>query len=290
MTVQAEERVGRGCPNAPAAERHVVGQVVISAILDGGQLLRRADRLPGLVCVAAAIMRAARAADGMAVRVGSGHANRPARRDVEEVVLARVTVKILLIVEIRAGGDGNAFVGRQILRGHADGRVGGQMIRADGDGLVAAQIDIAGTRSLLVSGNLHRAGDGAAAIRIYAAAIFRIVAGDAAAGHGEGAAAANMHAAAAAAAIAACVVAADRSAVHIEFAAAPHIHSSTVPDGGVIGDAAAVHGKGAVIPHPYAAASPSDVFTAGSGVAGDAAAVHDEIAILAQIHTVAKER
>ena len=246
MTVQAEERVGRGLPNVPAAERHVVGQVVISAILDGGQLLRRADRLPGLVCVAAAIMRAARAADGMAVRVSSGHADRLVRRDIEEVVLARVTVKILLIVEIRAGGDGNAFVGRQILRGHANGRVGGQMIRADGDGLVAAQIDIAGTRSLLVSGNLHRAGDGEAAIRIYAAAIFRIVAGDSAVtGHGEGAAAANMHAAAvvacavasdhsaghsegaaanmhtaaAAAAIAACVVAADLSAVHIEFAA-----------------------------------------------------------------------
>ena len=245
MTVQAEERVGRGCPNAPAAERHVVGQVVISAILDGGQLLRRADRLPGLACVAAAVLTA-RAADGMVVRVGSGHADRPVRRDVEEVVLARVTVKILLIVEIRAGGDGNAFVGRQILRGHANGRVGGQMIRADGDGLVAAQIDIAGTRSLLVSGNLHRAGDGEAAIRIYAAAIFRIVAGDSAVtGHGEGAAAANMHAAAvvacavasdhsaghsegaaanmhtaaAAAAIAACVVAADLSAVHIEFAA-----------------------------------------------------------------------
>ena len=54
--------------------------------------------------------------------------------------------------------------------------------------------------SLLVSGNLHRAGDGDAAIRIYAAASSRIVAGDAAAGHGEGAAAANMHAAAAAAA------------------------------------------------------------------------------------------
>ena len=102
----------------------------------------------------------------MVVRVGSGHADRPVRRDVEEVVLARVTVKILLIVEIRAGGDGNAFVGRQILRGHANGRVGGQMIRADGDGLAAAKIDIAGTRSLLVSGNLHRAGDGEAAIRI----------------------------------------------------------------------------------------------------------------------------
>ena len=315
MTVQAEERVGRGLPNVPAAERHVVGQVVTSAILDGGQLLRRADRLPGLACVAAALLTA-RAADGMVVRVGSGHADRPVRRDVEEVVLARVTVKILLIVEIRAGGDGNAFVGRQILRGHADGRVGGQMIRADGDGLVAAQIDIAGTRSLLVSGNLHRTGDGDAAIRIYAAASSRIVAGDAAAGHGEDAVAANMHAAAvvacavaadrsaghsegaaanmhtaaAAAAIAACVVAADLSAVHIEFAAVPHIHSSTVPDGGVIGDAAAVHGKGAVIPHPYAAASPSGVFTAGGSVAGDAAAVHDEIAILAQIHTVAKER
>ena len=323
MTVQAEERVGWGLPNAPVAEHHVVGQVVTSAILDGGQLLRRADRLPGLVCVAAAIMRAARAADGVAVRVGSGHADRAARRDVEEVVLARVTVKILLIVEIRAGGDGNAFVGRQILRGHADGRVGGQMIRADGDGLSAAQIDIAGTRPLLVSGNLHRAGKSQNAVaianiatQIYAAAISRIVAGDAAAGHGEGAAAANMHAAAvvacavaadrsaghsegaaanmhtaaAAAAIAACVVAADLSAVHIEFAAAPHIHSSAVPDGGVIGDAAAVHGKGAVIPHPYAAASPSGVLTAGSGVAGDAAAVHDEIAALMNTHAVAKER
>ena len=78
--------------------------------------------------------------------------------------------------------------------------------------------------------------------------------------------------------------------MHIEFAAAPHIHTAAVPDGGVIGDAAAVHGKGAVIPHPYAAASPSGVFTAGGSVAGDAAAVHDEIAILAQIHTVAKER
>ena len=46
MTVQAEKRVGRGHPNALAAERHVVGQVEISAaILDGGQLLRRADWL-----------------------------------------------------------------------------------------------------------------------------------------------------------------------------------------------------------------------------------------------------
>ena len=282
MTVQAEERVGRGLPNVPAAERHVAGQVVTSAILDGGQLLRRADRLPGLACVAAAVLTA-RAADGMVVRVGSGHADRPVRRDVEEVVLARVTVKILLIVEICAGGDGNAFVGRQILRGHADGRVGGQMIRADGDGLVAAQIDIAGrtagvipVRALCTVADivldLHRAGKSQNAVaianiatHIYAAASSRIVAGDAAAGHGEGAAAANMHAAAvvacavaadrsaghsegaaanmhtaaAAAAIAACAVAADRSAVHIEFAAVPHIHSSAVPDGGVIGDAAA---------------------------------------------------
>ena len=171
--------------------------------------------------------------------------------------------------------------------------------------------------------DLHRAGKSQNAVaianiatHIYAAASSRIVAGDAAAGHGEGAAAANMHAAAvvacavapdhsaghsegtaanmhtaaAAAAIAACVVAADLSAVHIEFAAVLHIHSSTVPDGGVIGDAAAVHGKGAVIPHPYAAASPSGVFTAGSGVAGDAAAVHDEIAALMNTHAVAKER
>ena len=289
MTVQAEECAGRGRPNALAAERHVVGQVETSAILDGGQLLRRADRLSGLVCVAAAIMGAARAADGMAVRVGSGHADRPVRRDAEEVVFARVTVKILLIVEIRAGGDGNAFVGRRILRGHADGRVGGQMIRADGDGLAAAQIDIAGTRPLLVSGNLHRAGDGEAAIRIYAAAISRIVAGNSAVtGHDEGAVAANMHTAAAAAAIAACAVAADRSAVHIEFAAALHIHTAAVPDGGVTGDTAAVHGKGAVIPHPYAAASPSGVFTAGSGVAGDAAAVHDEIAALMKTHAVSE--
>ena len=319
MTVQAEERVGRGLPNVPAAERHVVGQVVTSAILDGGQLLRRADRLPGLAFVAAAIMSAARAADGMAVRVGSGHADRPARRDAEEVVLARVTVKILLIVEIRAGGDGNAFVGRRILRGHADGRVGGQMIRADGDDLSAAQIDIAGrtagvipVRALCtvtdIVFDLHRAGDGEAVIRIYAAAISCIVAGDAAAGHGhtaedlhttaaacgvagdsavtghgEGAAAADIHSAAID-----CTVAADCSAVHIEFAAAPHIHSATAPDGGVIGDAAAVHGKGAVIPHPYAAASPSGVFTAGSGVAGDAAAVHDEIAAFMKTHAVSK--
>ena len=332
MTVQAEERVGRGLPNVPAAERHVVGQVVTSAILDGGQLLRRADRLPGLACVAAAVLTA-RAADGMVVRVGSGHADRPVRRDVEEVVLARVTVKILLIVEIRAGGDGNAFVGRQILRGHADGRVGGQMIRADGDGLAAAQIDIAGRTARVIPVralctvadivlDLHRAGKSQNAVaianiatHIYAAAISRIVAGDAAAGHGEGAVAANMHAAAvvacavaadrsaghgegavaanmhpaaAAAAIAACAVAADLSAVHIEFAAAPHIHTAAVPDGGVIGDAAAVHSKGAVIPHPYAAASPSGVFTAGSGVAGDAAAVHDEIAALMKTHAVSE--
>ena len=214
MTVQAEKRVGRGRPNVPVAERHVVGQVVTSAILDGGQLLRRADRLPGLACVAAAIMRAARAADGMVVRVGSGHADRPVRRDVEEVVLARVTVKILLIVEICAGGDGNVFVGRQILRGHADGRVGGQMIRADGDGLVAAQIDIAGTRSLLVSGNLHRAGDGEAAIRIYAAAIFRIVAGDAAAVHDEIAALMKTHAASEIFNSTCCCTVGDLAAVH----------------------------------------------------------------------------
>ena len=68
------------------------------------------------------------------------------------------------------------------------------------------------------------------------------------------------------------------------------MHTAAAPDGGVIGDAAAVHGKGAVILHPYAAASPSGVLTAGSGVAGDAAAVHDEIAALMKTHAVAKER
>ena len=78
--------------------------------------------------------------------------------------------------------------------------------------------------------------------------------------------------------------------MHIEFAAALHIHATTAPDGGVIGDAAAVHGKGAVIPHPYAAASPRGVITAGSGVAGDAAAVHDEIAASMKTHAVSKER
>ena len=234
------------------------------------------------------------------MRVGSGHADRPVRRDVEEVVLARVTVKILLIVEIRAGGDGNAFVGRQILRGHADGRVGGQMIRADGDGLVAAQIDIAGrtagvipVRALCTVADivldLHRAGKSQNAVaianiatHIYAAASSRIVAGDSAVtGHGEGAVAANMHAAA----VVACAVAADRSAGHGECAAA-NMHTAAAAAAiaacVVAADLSAVHIEFAAVPHIHAAA------VSDGGVIGDAAAVHNEIAALMKTHAVSE--
>ena len=235
------------------------------------------------------------------MRVGSGHADRPVRRDVEEVVLARVTVKILLIVEIRAGGDGDVFVGRQILRGHADGRVGGQMIRADGDGLVAAQIDIAGrtagvipVRALCTVADivldLHRAGKSQNAVaianiatHIYAAASSRIVAGDSAVtGHGEGAVAANMHAAA----VVACAVAADCSAGHGEGAAAANMHTAAAAAAiaacVVAADLSAVHIEFAAVPHIHAAA------VSDGGVIGDAAAVHNEIAALMKTHAVSE--